>query len=92
MVTQAKPSLRDRVEALLKEYGPVAMVIYIVLFLIVWAGFALTIGMSTQPEGTRGLLGTLGAAWLAAKLTAPLRLAAAAALTPLLGRRWVRKR
>jgi len=77
-----KPPLSERLKALFAEYGQLAIVIYLVIFVVVLAGFAVAIRFGVQVEGTAGAAGTLGAAWLATKLTQPLRIAAALALTP----------
>jgi hypothetical protein len=77
-----KPPLSERLKALFAEYGQLAIVIYLVIFVVVLAGFALAIRFGVQVDGTAGAAGTLGAAWLATKLTQPLRIAAALALTP----------
>lgn len=78
-----KPPLGERLKALFAEYGPLAIAIYLVIFVVVLAGFAVAIRFGVQVEGTAGAAGTLGAAWLATKLTQPLRIAAALALTPI---------
>lgn len=92
MSAPTQPSLKTRIEKLLAEYGPVFMVIYFSIFGLVLAGFAIAIGMGMQVESASGKAGTLGAAWLATKVTQPLRIAASAALTPLIGKRWMRRR
>src|SRR5688500_15284558 len=80
-----KPPLSERLKALFAEYGQLAIVIYLAIFIAVLAGFAVAIRLGVQVEGTAGTAGTLGAAWLATKLTQPLPIAATLALTPLVG-------
>ncbi len=74
---------RQKLTALLEEYGPVAVYTYLGLWLLTWAGFALAISMGVTVESAQGGLGLLGASWVATKLTQPLRIAASLALTPL---------
>lgn len=93
----ARPSLRERLSALMAEYGPVAFGVYFGLFALTLAGFALAIhfGISTPfasgataagPSEAAAGAGTLFLAWGATKLTQPLRIAATLALTPLAAR------
>lgn len=82
---------RQKLTALLEEYGPVAVYTYLGLWLITWAGFAAAISLGFSVESAQGGLGLLGASWVATKLTQPLRIAASLALTPLIAavlRRW----
>jgi hypothetical protein len=74
---------RDKLKLLLEEYGRIVLWVYLVIWLIVLAGFALAIsaGFNVKSVSTSGL-GVLGAAWLATKLTQPLRIAGTLALTP----------
>jgi hypothetical protein len=80
----------DKLKALLARYGRLALVTYLAIFLLVYAGFYMAIAAGFQPEGVGGSVGTLGAAYLATKLTQPLRIGATLLLTPfvdaLLGR------
>lgn len=86
----AKPSLKQRMTALLEDYGPVAFAVYFAIFFLCIAGFALAFRMGFQMEGVGGTAGTLGAAWLATKALQPLRILATLALTPPVGRLWLR--
>lgn len=74
---------RDKLKALLEEYGRVAIWTYLVIWLTVLGGFALAISMGFSVASAQGGVGVLGAAWLATKLTQPLRIAGTLALTPL---------
>jgi hypothetical protein len=76
---------RDKLKLLLEEYGRIVLWVYLVIWLIVLAGFALAIsaGFNVKSASTSGL-GVLGAAWLATKLTQPLRIAGTLALTPVI--------
>lgn len=75
-----------KLKQLLAEYGPVALWIYITLFLAVLAGFYVAIRAGWTPEGVAGNAGALTLAYVATKLTQPLRIGATLALTPLVGR------
>lgn len=75
---------------LLAEYGPVAVAIYFTLFFGVLVGFYLAINAGWAPEGVAGNAGAWTAAYLATKLTQPLRIGATLVLTPIVGRLWPR--
>jgi len=70
----------------LAEYGPLAFYIYIAIFALVLVGFALAIQLGVKVESAAGKAGIWGAAWLATKVTQPLRILATLALTPLVAR------
>ena len=76
----------ERVKALFAEYGRVAMATYFGLFALVFAGFGLAIALGMHVASAAGQAGVLGAAYVATKLTQPLRIAATLALTPLVAR------
>jgi hypothetical protein len=82
----AKPSLKTRLTNLLAEYGKLALILYFVIFGLVLAGFALAIGTGMRVESATGGAGVLGAAYLATKVTQPIRILATLALTPLVAR------
>jgi len=75
---------RERLKNLLAEYGKLALYVYLAIFVVVLAGFALAIQMGIRVESVAGKAGVWGAAWLATKVTQPLRILATLALTPLL--------
>lgn len=86
-----KPSLKERMKGLYDEYGKIAIAIYFAIFFLVIAGFAVAIQMGFKVEGADessglGLAATLGAAWVAAKVTQPLRILATLVLTPVVGK------
>ena len=78
--------MRRTLKGVLAEYGPVALVVYLAIFAATLAGFAVAIGMGFKPSGVAGGLGTLTAAYIATKVTQPLRIAATLVLTPLVAR------
>lgn len=72
----------DRLKHLLAEYGTVALVVYLVLFVATLVGFWSAIQLGWRPESAGGNVGALAAAYLATKVTQPLRIAATLFLTP----------
>jgi hypothetical protein len=76
----------ERIKTLLAEYGRVALVTYFSIFALVFAGFGLAIALGIDVASTEGGVGVLGAAYIATKLTQPLRIGATIALTPLVAR------
>lgn len=83
---ETKPSLKQRLEALLVEFGKVAVITYFVIFAGVFLGFIIAISMGAHVESAAGTAGTVGAAYVATKLTQPLRILATLVLTPIIGR------
>lgn len=88
----AKLSYREQFKNLLAEWGALVLWVYFGIFAIVLLGFALAIQLGfTRAEGTADKAGTwgaflaiMGAAWVATKLTQPLRIAATLVITPAL--------
>jgi hypothetical protein len=78
-------SLRAKWKTLLAEYGQVALGVYFAIFGVVFACAALAIQLGFSFEGVAGSAGTLGGAWIATKLTQPIRILATVALTPVVG-------
>jgi hypothetical protein len=86
MQQSAKPSLKTRLTVLMEEYGKVAIAIYFAIFALVLSGFVVAIRLGFEVHGAHATAGTLGAAWIATKLTQPLRILATLVLTPIIGR------
>ena len=86
MQESAKSSLKTRLTLLLDEYGKIAIAIYFAIFALVLGGFVLAIRLGFEVQSAHATAGTLGAAWVATKLTQPVRIIATLALTPLVGR------
>jgi hypothetical protein len=80
--TPTKVPLSERLKALMVEYGSLAVWVYFGIFAIVLVGFVLAISFGFHAKGHAGTAGTWGAAYLATKLTQPLRIAATLVLTP----------
>jgi hypothetical protein len=75
--------LKERLSAHFAEYGKIALYTYLTLSLLAIAGFSIAFGAGVAPSSATGVLGTIGAGWLAAKATMPLRILATLGLTPL---------
>lgn len=84
--------VRKTLKNILAEYGGVALVLYLAIFFVVLGGFWFAIRMGFRPAGTGGKVGTFAAAYIATKLTQPLRIGLTIVLTPLLARAWKRIR
>jgi hypothetical protein len=78
----ARPPLKDRLQGLLVEYGSVALWVYFIIFAIVLFGFALALRFGIKLQGLAGSAGIWAGAYVATKLTQPLRIIATVALTP----------
>lgn len=88
---------REKLKALLAEYGNVALVTYLVIWVLTLTGFAVALSTGANVDKSLGSIagffgsswqgatsgaGLAGLTWLATKLTQPLRIAATVALTP----------
>jgi hypothetical protein len=78
--------VRKTLKQIASEYGGVAVAVYLVIFALVLLGTWAAIHLGWNPRGVRGGVGTFTAAYLATKLTQPLRIAATLALTPVVAR------
>jgi len=78
--------MRKTVQNLLVEYGAVAVVVYFTIFFAVIFGFWAAINFGWQPSSTAGNLGAWTAAYIATKITQPLRIIATLAITPLVAK------
>jgi hypothetical protein len=78
------PAWRERLKALIAESGAIVLWVYFGIFFAVLIGFAMAIKFGANVQGAAGTAGTWGAAYLATKLTQPLRIAATLAITPAL--------
>lgn len=75
---------------LVAEYGRVAIAVYFTLFFGVLIASYLAISAGWSPKGVAGNAGAWTAAYVATKLTQPLRIGATLLLTPLAARLWHR--
>jgi hypothetical protein len=90
-IVPPKLSYRERLKHLLAEWGQIVIWVYFGIFGIVIVSFAVAIKLGFKSaEGTAdksgfwGFLALMGAAWLATKVTQPLRIAATLVITPVL--------
>lgn len=92
MSDKTKKPLSQRLKELLADYGSIALTIYLAIFALVFAGFAIAIAAGFGSESAGSIAGTAAAAWVATKLTQPFRIAGTLALTPLVAALWHRYR
>jgi hypothetical protein len=78
----AKVPMTERLQALMVEYGSLALWVYFAIFALTLGGFALAISLGFHVKGNTMAVGTWGAAYLATKLLQPLRIIATLVLTP----------
>jgi hypothetical protein len=79
-----------RFRELILEYGIIALIVHYVIFAVVIFGFWFAIRAGWKPTSSAGTAGSWGAAYIAAKITQPLRIIATLALTPLVARTYER--
>lgn len=76
--------MRLSTRELFEKYGPVAIVTYFAIFFLTLLAFFFAIRLGWRTSSVTGTAGTLGAAYVATKLTQPFRIGATLLLTPLL--------
>jgi hypothetical protein len=76
--------MKERLEKLLAEYGKVALFTYLALSILAIVGFSVAIAAGVEPSSATGFFGVVGAGWLAAKATMPIRILITLALTPVI--------
>jgi hypothetical protein len=81
---QKKRTLKERLQAHFAEYGRIAVWTYLALSLTAIIGFSIAIGAGVGASSASGVFGVIGAGWVAAKATMPLRILATLGLTPLI--------
>ena len=84
--------MKKTVQNLLAEYGTVAVIVYFTIFFAVLGGFWLAIQFGWRPSSAAGNMGTLAAAYIATKLTQPIRIAATVVVTPIVAKLYERIR
>ena len=82
--------MRQTFKHILAEYGAVAVVVYFTIFFAVLFGFWAAMRFGWRSDGAAAGVGTFAAAYIATKLTQPLRIAATLALTPLVAKAYER--
>ena len=86
------PRVRRTLKQIAAEYGAVALVVYLAIFAVVLLGSWAAIHLGWKPESAGGRVGSFTAAYIATKLSQPLRIAATLALTPVVARVYERMR
>jgi hypothetical protein len=81
-----KATAKERLQALLQEYGSLAIGLFAFLWVGTLASIYLAVRMGWRPESAAGQAGTFGMAYLVFRLTLPVRIAATLVLTPLLAK------
>jgi hypothetical protein len=79
---RTRVSLKERLQTLMVEFGTLALVVYLAIFALVLIGFVLAIRIGVKVESAGATAGTWAAAYVATKLTQPLRILATLAVTP----------
>jgi len=82
--------VRKTINAILVEYGKVAVAVYLVIFTLVLVSFWAAIRFGWQPTSTAGNAGAWTAAYIATKVTQPLRIAATLVVTPFIAKLYER--
>ena len=78
--------MKEKLKALFVEYGAIAVIVHLSLFVLVFLGFFVGISLGREvEEGSQGA-GTFVAAYVAAQLTKPIRILVVLTLTPLIAR------
>ena len=75
---------------LVLEYGVIALIVHYVIFAAVIVGFWAAMRAGWQPTGATANVGTWTAAYLATKVTQPLRIIATLAVTPIIAKLYER--
>lgn len=75
--------MKESLQRVMVEYGRVAVVVYLTIFLAVLVGAWAAIHFGWRPESVAGQVGTLTAAYIATKVTQPARIALTLVLTPI---------
>ena len=78
-------SRKQQLSELFAQYGRIAIATYLVLSALTIAGFSIAIGIGFEPSTASGVLEVIGAGWLAAKVTLPLRILVVLVITPPIG-------
>jgi len=78
--------VRKTLKSIALEYGSIAVVVYLGIFALVIVGFWAAIRFGWSPDSTAANVGAWTAAYLATKVTQPLRIVATVAVTPMVAR------
>lgn len=76
----------DRLKQLIADYGGIAFAIYMVIFVGTLVSFWAAINAGIEVDGAAAGAGTWAAAWVATKLTQPVRIGVMLVLTPIVAK------
>lgn len=79
-----------RFRDLVLEYGVIALIVHYIIFGAVIVGFWAAIRAGWQPTSATANVGTWTAAYVATKVTQPLRIVATIAVTPIIAKLYER--
>ena len=82
--------MRKNIKQILAEYGAVALVVHFTIAAFVFVAFWVAIRTGWRPAGAAGDAGALAAAYVAYKLTQPVRIAITLVLTPFVAKAYER--
>ena len=82
--------MRKTLKTLAVEYGSTAVVVYLVIFALVMTGFWAAVRFGWSSDSTAANVGAWTAAYIATKVTQPLRILATVAVTPFVARLYER--
>jgi hypothetical protein len=77
---------RERLKALVAEYGKVAIFVYIAIYLLVIVGSATAILLGFDVESSAGGAGLFLSVYAVTRVTLPIRIGATVVLTPIVAR------
>jgi hypothetical protein len=78
--------VRKTIKHLLVEYGAIAVVVYFAIFFLVLFSFWAAMRFGWEPASATANVGTFAAAYIATKITQPLRILATLAVTPFIAK------
>lgn len=78
--------MRKTLKNILAEYGVIAVIVYLTLFVAVWVGSYFAIRLGWTPGTTAGKAGTWTAAYIVTKITQPLRIGATVLIATFIGK------
>jgi hypothetical protein len=81
-----RPPAKERLQRMYREYGPVALGVFAVLWVGALATIYTAVSMGWRPESAAGQTGTFAAAYLIFRLTLPFRIGATLVLTPIMAK------
>lgn len=82
--------MKERIEALMLEYGAIAAVVWFGLFFATWAGAAALLQAGFEFESASGKTGLWAGSYAIAFATKPIRIILTVALCPVVAKFWRR--